>query len=363
MRATMSRAALLLQCQWWAQYCVRWDEDGSDAAQADTNNHAELERAVRGEAAADWAQAAVLDVPNDARAEVKLAWDPRAVRSKVLSGGPRDYSGADTGDFCGTADLTWTEGRTLVVRDWKTGERARENTEPAGDNAQLGALALALNEEKCADLDFVRVEIGFVSPTSPLEVDAHTLTVAELWSRWRDRFTDALSAVYNDPEPTPGAGCKWCPARNSCPVATRSIAAVERLAAMTEQEILSTAIESPEHAGALYVRAKLAQSFLDKVFGALKAYATEHAEGLPIGDGKLAKVREKSRRSIEVDAVPPERMAELRASGLVVESIHVGKVPKEMMAQLDAAGAVKVTTYTELAEVNAEPRKRGKKAA
>jgi len=278
--------------------------------------------------------------------------------------GARDYSAAPMGSFCGTLDEAWRDGARLVVRDWKTGERARENTDPAEDNAQLAALALALLGTAYGDgAALVLLEIGFVGPGRDLEIDAYECTAFDLRARWEREIERAVDRVDADENlaPEPGAHCKWCPSRTTCPVAVRAMATVEHLSAMTEQEILTTAIASPAHAAALYVRAKLAQGFLDSVMGAVKSYVAANGPA-PMGGGKVLKVQERSRRSVAVERVPVETMAKMRDLGIVSESVPIGKVPADIIEQIKDS-AIDVAMFDQLAEVNEKPAKRAKKAA
>lgn len=338
--ASASKAELLLACQWWAHPSRVLDRTTSQAAAAGTDNHIELAAAASGLDAPDWAQAAVLDVPQDAMVEVSLALDVYTGEGRLLGTEGRSYGGIDDTEIPGTADLAWEAKRWLWVRDWKTGQNARDTTTEAKDNAQLAVLALAAiheHDSRCDEpIERVTLQLAFVGPGRELELDEYETTPEELRARWMPQLRDALSMVPSA-EPRPNSGCHWCPALSSCPAANVQLATVERASAMAEEAILTTAITSPEHAASVHARLRLVDAMAEKIGAALKEYVRANGP-VPLGGGKVLRICETSR-----------------------ETCALSRVPADLRPALQECGAISVSMSDSLRVGSAEPRKRAKK--
>jgi hypothetical protein len=339
--ASASRAELLLACGWWAHPARELGDTGSRAASDGTDNHSHLAAACRGEPAPEWAQAAALDVPPDALVEVPVALSLVSPYSgRRLPVGPaRDYSAATDAELPGTLDVAWVEDdHTLVIRDWKTGDNARDNTTPAEDNAQLAALALALLLGGLGGgigVSSVRLQLAFVGPSRELEVDEHHTTARGIEARWLVELSGALDRVFADERlaPRPNRGCHWCPALATCPAQARGLATIDAEAALDAPELFTTEIRGPEHAAQLHAAlaavTKRFEARHDELRAALKEWVRA-AGPVPYGPGKVLRVSESTRETVALSRCTPELRAELERAGAVSvsmsSSLRVGSV-------------------------------------
>lgn len=202
----------------------------------------------------------------DARAEVAYAWDYRTGDARELGVDVgREYRISDT-EIAGTADVVDRYRNNVIIIDWKTGEPP-----PARNNAQL--LFLAMCEAKIRGYVSIEVQIRSVNERG-VWIDSEPLTQFDL-----DVFEAQLVRAINeakDAEPRPGAHCKWCPVRDTCPQTVGTITEeVEQypLALRGVQDIQSAA-----HAEWLLHRVDAAEQLI----GSIKAKVKEFADKEPI---------------------------------------------------------------------------------
>ncbi|MDO9016641.1 MAG: DUF2800 domain-containing protein [Deltaproteobacteria bacterium] len=224
---------------------------GSEAAARGTALHAYVEAEANGQPGAlarvpaAWREMARgLDVPailealghdlfgdTEMRAEESFAWDPTRPyegRSLGLSLN-RDYSGATSGEFVGTADVVVVDRAAdlVVVGDYKFGHG---EVTPAATNPQLRALALyAARAHRVSQARVVVIrgrEDGScwldAAEVSEIELERIAETLAELAGRV---VADALG--HQTPPATPGAHCRYCRAAVHCPEGPMALAVAQ----------------------------------------------------------------------------------------------------------------------------------------
>lgn len=225
----------------------------------------------------------------DLRAEVPFAYDWRADTGREC--GARAPGGKATdqreGEVSGTVDVIYRRRGRLVIRDWKTGVRAREHRPAETLQVIVYALAAvrahgdgeATIELAHADADGVYVVHDDLDTWA---LDESALRVRELYERIR---TGGDGIV-----PKPGQHCvdSYCPIVAVCPVTVAAMRAIER-AAEAPAIALSTPdqIESPEHAAKVRVRLKM----IEEAVKATKQLALEpyvrRTGPIDLGNGKV----------------------------------------------------------------------------
>lgn len=196
------------------------------------------------------------------------------------------------GERSGAIDLVYRRAGRLVVRDWKSGPRAREHR-PA-DTLQLlayGAAAALASGDQAVTLELAHVdEFGVLVVADDL--DAFTLDAAAL--RVAERYAEVARRAAL---PNPGPHCWecYCPILPVCPVTTSAIEAVHKVA---EAPAMVVEFTSPEHAATVRTRLKMVQKACDAIEEALKAYASRTP--IPAGNGKVYGVRMASRDVIDI---------------------------------------------------------------
>jgi hypothetical protein len=205
-------------------------------------------------------------------AEVELLYD--VVRGRARRG-PR--SERTDSEIYGAADLlVWRQDGVLVVRDWKTGRRAKEKR--PSQTRQLRALALAAGLVEHAEV--VRVELAFVDEDGA-ELVGEDLDALELGAI-EGELAELLELVDAPPVPRPGPWCEryYCPLRAVCPATVAALAQVDvELAAAP----LTGEFSSPEHAAAVRHRLPVLQAVIEHAQEQLEAYAKRHGP-LPVVD-------------------------------------------------------------------------------
>lgn len=290
MRATGSKAGLLLECQWWANALAEWFDSTSDAADRGNRFHRAIAVYVKTgqaplpleediaqlyDAAQCWVDAH--GGPSDFGAEVGFAWDPVTDTAKMLAEVDRDYSGAPAGHFCATADLIRvdTKAKTGYVGDWKTGD---------GSKAAPQLRTLALMVARTFGLETVHVEaleVGWDGVRSVCREELDEFALAAHAGALAEALADVPTAK---PQPGPHCGDLYCPARATCPAVTAIVAEVIPAEALVRHK-WGVTISGPEHAAWLYEQAKAVESAAKAVKDAVKAYVPDG--GLSLEDGSV----------------------------------------------------------------------------
>jgi hypothetical protein len=249
------------------------------------------------------------------QAELALAYDWDASTARVLpSEGHRDYSQATWSELCGTADIATMDGQVAVVYDWKTGE-----TPLASYEAQASFLALAWARATGAtSARAVFVHFGEESADAHVwEFDAMGLDAVE------SGITDGMVLAINEAPPQPGPHCSdmYCPARASCPATTAVMLSNPDVAPLAE--LVATAIQTPEQAGAAYRKLRLVKDAVKLVEERIRSVVEEQGEA-PTVPGKALRLVTTTRETFSQGRIPPERreavLADLRELGAVQSS-------------------------------------------
>lgn len=184
--------------------------------------------------------------------ETAAAFDPLTGTRRLMVGNER----GEPHELYGRADLVFlrTDG-VLVVRDWKTGERAREAA--PRDTPQLRALALLFSEPGVP----VRVELAFLGEDG-IEIRGDDLTAEDL----RDvegELVELAAHLEAPPEPRPGPWCErlHCPMRATCPATLAALASVD---AEITRYPLTGPVQGPEHAAFLRHRLAALQAWMEE---------------------------------------------------------------------------------------------------
>ena len=119
----------------------------------------------------------------------------------------------------GFIDCVHIEGRTLVIRDWKTGKRAPTLRPGAsGVSVQLGIYALAaraagwldLNACQSLRVEYAMTRTGTVHSIEPTDAELDQLV------HYLDHTIERLAA-FDEPIPRVNRLCDWCAFRHHCP--------------------------------------------------------------------------------------------------------------------------------------------------
>ncbi len=267
------------------------------------------------------------------------------------------------GERSGAIDLIYRRAGRLVVRDWKSGPRAREHR-PA-DTLQLlayGAAAALASGDQAVTLELAHVdEFGVLVVADDL--DAFTLDAAAL--RVAERYAEV---ARREALPNPGPHCWecYCPILPVCPVTQKAIEAVHKVA---EAPPMVVEFTSPEHAASVRTRLKMVQKACDAIEEALKAYASHTP--IPAGNGKVYGRRVQNREVVDLTregamavleqhlgAPGLEIAVERSTSGAAIRRAAMGVAPKgkaaalerTLMGALREAGALRNTEFTKFEE-------------
>lgn len=164
----------------------------------------------------------------------------------------------------------------LVVRDWKTGERAKGKA--PRETRQLRFLALAA--ARVWGATEVRVELAFVDEDGAElvgdDLDALDLMIVE------GELAQLQERVEAPPRPVPGPWCDryYCPTRATCPA---TLAALEPVLKALRIEPLLTEIRDASHAAFIRHRLPVVQEWVEAREMALKDWTKRHGP-LPVED-------------------------------------------------------------------------------
>ena len=281
-----------------------------------------------------------------ARAEKAFAWNSRTGEVRELGEDiGRNYQLADC-ELAGTADIVGIHDDALLIADWKTGREAPT----AKNNAQLMFLAMCAN--KLSDFDAVELCIGHVVD-GKVWLDRDTVSRFDL-----DIFEAELKAVIAnpDPQPRPGAHCRYCPVLSTCPKALETLTAKDDEYPLALRGIES--IQDAKHAEWLLHRIDAAEELLSSV----KAKVCEYADAngaFELSNGKkwgpYIVVRETIQGSREklIEVGIPESLIEYSvAKGDVEkfakEGVEKGKgaaAVRDMLNKLRDAGCIKESQF------------------
>lgn len=209
--------------------------------------------------------------PEDARAEVAMAYDPRTGRARVLGVNlGRRYAEAGLLDheIPGTADVAGRDGEVAVITDTKggPGEQWIQRVEAASANWQLGLLALMWT--RVLGVFRARVEIHHVDESGRIRYrDIASLDALDL-----ARIEDDVQGIWaklgkGKIKPRAGTHCvdQYCPALQGC------AAAQSEAAKLIPIDRLSQAIERDP--GGAVIQYELASKLMDRWHNGLKQYA------------------------------------------------------------------------------------------
>ncbi len=230
----------------------------------------------------------------DLRAEVSVAYTTTMTSARLCALHAPGGAAADEreGERSGALDLVYRRAGKLVVRDWKSGPRAREHR-PA-DTVQLlayGVAAALAFGDQAATLELAHVDESGVyvvaDELGALDLDAAAIRVAGLYA----------ASARRDGVPTPGSHCveSYCPIVSICPA---TVAAIEAIHDAAEAPAMVVEFDSPEHAASVRQRSRMVRAALDAIDEALKTYAK--TTPIPVGNGKVYGVRMASRDSIDL---------------------------------------------------------------
>lgn len=249
----------------------------------------------------------------------------------------------------GQADVLHSDGRTLVINDWKSG-RVRRNA-----RWQMGAYAYG-----------ARAELGMPS--------SGVITTTVVWLRfgefevleWDDAALDQFRARYIELEGlvgkqyAPGEHCSFCPRQAEC--GARS--AFVRSSANSIASLESTAVTA-EQLAALYPQAQLLERALKSYRAAVRSEVMRLG-GLPLPDGRTLQLAERQLTEVDPKAAWPvliewglteDELARCTSIGkgkledLVGEKAPPkmkGKHKAQLFERLREAGALTTTTQQRL---------------
>jgi hypothetical protein len=330
-RPTLSKLALLTECQWWARDGVTWTTRDSDDAAFGRALHAAAEAHVDGQdmiaethltsaeleeawgRLREWLDA---NKRNGWRAEVPFAFHLQQGTARELPKTThRDYSAAGPAEICGTADIVYMdaddEGAFGCVDDLKWsgfhGDAQRAQAQLAGQ-----ALCVA----RAWGADRVRARAIRIGPSGPVD------DTSEVY--WMDAFdlaaieAEIRARVARIPTsmPTPGEHCagRWCPALASCPATQAALVQVIPDAALARWKY-APVIESPDHAAWLLTMRPVIRKVMGQVDAAIGALVANGP--VTTSDGRTIAEGTRSMNRLNLGAL--EELA--RAKGATDEEI------------------------------------------
>lgn len=224
-------------------------------------------------------------LPTHLDSEVAFAYNWRTGKARLLGQGlHRDYSQCTKDEIAGTIDVVGIAPDKLYLGDYKGWALVK-----ARDNAQL--LFAALCATQVYERDEAVVEIinvrGGTNWRSKATVDAFDL--ADFGRKLRDTM-EAIELIHRGAMPTYSEGehCKYCPAFDSCPAKTRTLAmmvAGKPMVPLTR----ANARES-------YEKFLLMKEMMGVVSSRIHAYAKEHP--IDLGDGTFYGEHEKKGKEV-----------------------------------------------------------------
>lgn len=229
-------------------------------------------------------------LPTELAHEVAFAFDLETGQARELGRGiGRNYAahGLKRYEIPLTVDVVGISADAVFVGDYKTG---RLRVTRALHNVQVGLGALCA--ARCYDRDHAIVEIiqpgrdGAKPYRDRAELDGFDLDDLSARLRaWPRRYAAARNA---SPVPvTTGPHCRWCDSYVHCPAQTALAIRVGTGAEIAEMQAELTR----ETAGRVYLRAKAAKIFLQRIFDAIHGMAEQ--EPIEFAPGQWLGVREK----------------------------------------------------------------------
>lgn len=206
--------------------------------------------------------------------EVAACFDPFTGQSRMLTSTDR----AEPHEVYARADVAfWRTDGVFVIRDWKTGERARQ--ERPRDMAQLRVLALAFAGSHRATL---HVEIAHVGECG-IEIVGDDLTAEDL-RETEGVLLDLEDRLAQPAEPRQGPWCErgYCPMRATCPATLEALASVDRELTVWP---LRGPLAGPEHAAFLRHRLPALKAWIEERERAIEAEAKRAPLPVPGKEG------------------------------------------------------------------------------
>lgn len=267
-------------------------------------------------------------------AEVEIVYHVAGARARRA---PR--TSMEPGEMFGAADVVLErEDGVVVVRDWKTGERAKGKGPLATPQLRFLARAAADLFPEAAG---IRVELAFVDEDGAElvgeDVDALELGAVEY------ELVDLVERVDAVPAPRPGPWCDryYCPIRAVCPATVAALAVVDQDLARTP---LVGEIATAWQAAAVRHRLPVLQAWLDQRHADLEAWSKKWGP-LPVEDKPgvfWGPVDHAGRERIEAtrDAVEIVRQRLGEHADLAIErSMSKASLERGTRAALTAGGA------------------------
>lgn len=242
------------------------------------------------------------------------------------------------GRVYGAADLVFErQDGVYVVRDWKTGHRARGRS--PGQTPQLRFLGMVAGA--LAGFSTVRVELAFVDEEG-VEVVGEQLDALDLGAV-EGELAGLVDRIKEPPTPRPGPWCEryYCPLRASCPA---TLAALAHVDGELQRFPLLGAFQSAEHAAFVRHRLPVLQALLDERQADIEEYS-KHYGPLPVEDkpGMVWGPREQPGRE-RIEASPAALKilrSKLSAEGAEVaieKSISKASIERGVKRDVTAAG-------------------------
>lgn len=298
------------------------------------------------------------------RSEVKLAWDPFEDKPiKIRSKAPRDYSELDgTIAVCGTADLAYPveidpADPIACIDDIKTG--FGRQVDPV---VQGGMLTMMMAERIGASRG--RFRVIQVQEDNEVRPRVFDLTTNDLLMVKR-QIGEVIRVALNEPDPSEGPWCRYCPARVTCAATQHAVSEAEGLipsgALVRGKHKLVLVPTDDEHAAWTHTAIALARAALDAAEKGLREYA-DTRDGVRLADGTLFKgwptgTRKLTLTPAAIDVLKGFRLdtkaIEQKATlGSITKAAGGAKMAEPVFKALEEAGAITVEPGTKY-----EPRK------
>lgn len=206
------------------------------------------------------------------RAEQAFAWEPATdVGRELPRKKHRDYSEATPTELCGTADIVWIEGDSVVVADWKTTATGAPDVD-ARDQLE----GLALMAARAWGYDSARIVTLVVTDQGVEPVEHEPLDVFSL-AEVAERLRADLARIPNA-EPQAGEHCtgRYCKAVSICPTtAMAMVQLVPDVALVRKEWRYQPVIESPDHLAHMLSIRPLIRKACEQVDATIEAYVAD----------------------------------------------------------------------------------------
>jgi hypothetical protein len=225
-------------------------------------------------------------LPAELAHEVAFVFDVDTGEAREIGrGGDFRYPDLGTYQIPCRADIVGMSSRAVFIGDYKSGHG---EVTPARRNGQVGFAALCAARAYGRDEAIVEIirpgKTGSKAWRDRAELDAFDLDgIAARLRKFRSVREGMISRQGNGTPITvhEGEHCRYCPAYRFC--GAKNALAVRM---GTGEEIRELQLElTRETAASVYLRAKAAKEFLDKIFGAI--YGMAKQEPLDIGNGQM----------------------------------------------------------------------------